>query len=199
MSSVDAQPASILAPAERHLPGEPGLWVFIGGEMLMFSAFFCYFLFARSLDPATFRASSAHLNQILAVINTLLLLTSSWLVAIALEAVRRARGHVAYRCLGTALLCGVCFIFIKAVEWHEKLNAGIGLNANPFYTLYYVYTGIHAAHVVIGLVILMVMMHKIRTGAASSYEIAFVEGGASYWHMVDLLWIALFALLYLVR
>lgn len=186
-------------PVTRHLPGEAGLWVFIGGDVIVFSLFFAIYIYDFGLYPDIFHASQAHLNHAFAAINTVLLLSSSWFVATAVEAARREKGRISSACLVAALICGIGFCVIKIFEYHEKINEGIMINTNEFYTLYYMYTGIHLVHVLIGLGVLAVMVRVSRKGVLDSKRIFLMEGGASYWHMVDLLWIGLFALLYLVK
>lgn len=185
--------------AASHLPGEAGTWVFIGGEAMVFSLFFSIFLHDFGFDPALFRASQAHLNQTVALVNTILLLSSSWLVATAVEAARRNTGPIASVCFASALICGLGFCVIKFFEYREKLAAGITVNTNAFWTFYFMYTGIHLLHVLIGLGVLTFLMHLSRKGVFDSRRLSHIESGASYWHLVDLLWIGLFALLYLVK
>lgn len=190
----------VAAPPEirkRHLPGEVGIWMFILGDMLVFSLFFVTYLFYRGQEPALFDASQARLNIHFGVINTLLLLTSSWFVVMAVDAVRSdhmARAKALFR---LAWLCGAGFVALKIVEYAQKSREGINLLTDNFFMFYYMYTGIHLIHVLLGLVFLAWLVRKCRT--ATSADIATFEVGASFWHLVDLLWIMLFPLLYLVK
>ena len=183
----------------RHLPGEEGVWVFILGDMMIFSLFFCVFTYYRSLDPGLFVQSQAHLNQKYGAINTLFLLASSWFVVLGVHSVRDLDGRIAPRCFALAMVCGLGFSFVKILEYSEKLRAGITLITNDFYMYYYIFTGIHFLHVIIGMVVLVFLWKKARAGLSGPKDIMFVESGASYWHMVDLLWIVLFPLLYLMK
>lgn len=182
---------------KRHLPGEEGIWMFILGDMLVFSLFFVTYLYYRGQEPALFNASQAHLNVHLGVINTLLLLTSSWFVALGVDAVRSDHMARAKRLFRLAWLCGAGFVALKAVEYAQKSREGFNLLTDNFFMFYYMYTGIHLIHVLLGLVFLTWLIRKCRT--ASAADISTFEIGASFWHLVDLLWIMLFPLLYLVK
>jgi nitric oxide reductase NorE protein len=183
----------------RHIPGETGIWVVIFGDMLVFSVMFVSFVLARRDDRALFHASAAHLNQTHGLINTVLLLTSSWFVATAVQAARDGRGRPAGVHFRLGVLCALGFVVIKVLEYSEKIRAGIVINSNDFFMYYYVLTGIHFMHVLIGLGLLIFMARYATGGALDAAKIGHLESGASFWHLVDLLWIALFALLYLIR
>jgi len=184
---------------ERHLPGEPGIWIMIFGDMLMFSMMFAVFLFYRRADLPLFESSQAHLNQTLGLINTFFMLTSSWFVAMAVQAARAHRARATAIMFRLALGCGAGFAVVKVVEYTQKIRAGIVINTNDFYTYYFVFTGIHFLHVLIGMGVLAFMAHYASDGKFSETKVGHIESGASFWHVVDLLWIALFALLYLLR
>ncbi|MDT5302059.1 MAG: hypothetical protein QOG79_5301, partial [Mycobacterium sp.] len=123
----------------------------------------------------------------------------SWFAALALDAVRKSRFALAQRFIGGAFLCGLAFMVSKAIEYTEKLNAGISLLTNDFFMYYFTLTGIHLFHVVAGNVVLLVMWFKARSQSFEPEQPVVLECGAIYWHMVDLIWIILFPLLYLVR
>lgn len=182
-----------------HVPGEAGIWIFIMGDMMIFALFFTVFAFYRGEQPAVFSASQASLNTRLGLANTLLLLTSSWFVIEAAQAARRGYGTRSCRLFFLAFLCGVAFSGIKLLEYSEKIAAGITLTSNDFFMFYYIFTGLHFVHVIIGLVLLAFVMLTLARRETGEQEMRFVEVGASYWHMVDVLWIILFPLIYLVR
>jgi nitric oxide reductase NorE protein len=185
--------------ARRHMPGEEGIWVFILGDILVFSLFFITFLYYRGQDLAVFVASQAQLNQRLGVLNTFLMLTSSWFVATAVQAARSGANRSTPVCLLLALLCGAGFVVAKYVEYSAKIRAGLTLNTNDFYMYYYMFTGIHLLHVIIGMGVLLYLW---RISSVANYEaqtLRNLESGGSFWHVVDLLWIVLFALFYLVK
>lgn len=190
--------ASAGAPA-RHIPGEAGIWVVIFGDMLVFGLMFLTFMYYRRGNLLQFRLSEMQLNQAFGLLNTLLMLSSSWFVATAVQAARRGKRHLACLGLTLALGCGLGFSVVKALEYREKLRAGIVIDTDDFYTFYYIFTGIHFLHVCIGMVVLAFMIRSCWPGEFTSRKIGHLESGASFWHLVDLLWIALFALLYLLK
>lgn len=192
--------AAPVDPADtRRLPGEAGLWLVIAGDVLVFSLFFGLFVYDLGVYPEMFHESQSHLNRTLAAVNTILLLTSSWLVVTAVAAARKNMARSASFCLGSAFFCGLGFCVIKFVEYREKFLAGLAVNTNEFWTLYFMYTGIHLAHVLIGLGVLTFMVRVCRKSEMGEKELSHLESGASYWHMVDLLWIGLFGLLYFLK
>jgi nitric oxide reductase NorE protein len=135
----------------------------------------------------------------LGAINTLLMLSSSWFVATAVQAARKNLARLTPLCFMMALACGVAFGVVKVLEYAEKIRAGITLNTNDFYMYYFVFTGIHFLHVLIGMGVLSVLAVYTRAGRFDASSIRHLETGASFWHLVDLLWIVLFALLYLIK
>jgi nitric oxide reductase NorE protein len=181
-----------------HVPGEEGVWVLILGDLFVFSTFFLMFAWYRGNALPVFETGRALLNRNFGLINTLLLLTSSLLVAIAVHRVRtRREGAPAF--LNFAILCSVAFAGIKALEYGEKIRAGIGFATSDFFMLYYAFTGIHLIHVILGIGVLVFMRSAARDPDAADRRMIAIESGASFWHLVDLLWIVLFALFYVLR
>lgn len=183
----------------RRMPGEEGVWVFILLDMMTFSIFFLTFLYYRGQNVALFSESQSHLSQVLGAVNTLLMLSSSWFVATAVQAARRGLGKVTPICFLLAFLCGVGFGVVKFFEYGAKIRAGITPNTNDFYMYYYMFTGIHFMHVLIGMGVLAGLVQYSSTGGFDQKKMRNIESGATFWHVVDLLWIVLFALLYLVK
>lgn len=181
-----------------HLPGEVGVWVFILGDMVVFGLFFCTYLYYRALDVDVFNASQAVLDQHYGAINSVLLLSSSWFVALALKLVRKHQWLLAQRFYSAALVCGLGFGVVKIIEWVGTARAGYQLTTDMFFTFYYMLTGIHFLHVIIGVGVLFFLRSKAMA-QGSKNNVALFESGNAYWHMVDLLWIVLFPLLYLVK
>lgn len=201
MIGVEATAEEMAVPApsarRRHLPGEEGVWVFIFGDLLVFATFFMTYAVERMGNLALFSRSQALLDRQLGLLNTLLLLTSSWCVAQAVAAVRR-EDRRARMLIGGAILLGVGFVAVKFVEYGAKISAGITLNTNGFFIYYYMFTAIHLIHVLIGLGVLTFVFSRFdRTGRYTA-GLPLIEGGGAFWHLVDLLWILLFALLYLL-
>ncbi|RJF89406.1 cytochrome c oxidase subunit 3 family protein [Oleomonas cavernae] len=190
-------PRGRMQAAAAHIPGEPGIWLFIGGDIVLFSVLFVTFLDYRAADPVLFGAGRGHLNQLLGLLNTLLMLTSSWFVASGVEAARRRMAGVPQFCFGVALSCGAGFGVVKYFEYAAKVSAGITPTTDDFFMFYFVYTGIHMIHVLIGMAVLWALIGYTRSRPIEAVNVQHLETGASFWHLVDLLWIVLFALLYL--
>jgi nitric oxide reductase NorE protein len=184
---------------ERHLPGEEGVWVLIFGDMLLFGVFFATFLYYRGREPELFAESQTHLSVGIGVVNTLLLLCSSLLVVTGVRAIRHGATHLAPAMFAGAFLCGAGFGFDKYIEYSGKIAQGITPATNNFFMYYYILTGLHMFHVIIGMGVLTYMYFQARKPDMTARRFAYIEGGACFWHMVDLLWIVLFPLIYLVR
>jgi nitric oxide reductase NorE protein len=189
--------ANVPRPPSGHVPGEAGLWVLILGDMTIFGVFFVVFAHARAADRELFSKAQHELNFAIGLANTVLLLTSSWLVALAVKKVRGGEVSGGSRYLLLALLCGLGFIVDKVFEYSDKISAGLTPMTNDFLMYFYVLTGIHAVHLVIGMSLLLFLWRRTRNPARTP-SMPVMEGCASYWHMVDILWIVLFSLLYLL-
>lgn len=185
--------------AVRHLPGAEGVWAFVFADMTMFFVMFVCFMVDRHKSLDLFEQSRHALNLNFGGVNTLILLTSSMLVVLAIEALKHGRPQLAPIFFALALACGLAFTISKALEYTEKFDAGIGLLTNGFFMYYFILTGIHLVHVTVGNVIIAVLWFKSRSPPAAGAALSAYESGATFWHMVDLLWICLFPLLYLVR
>lgn len=170
--------------------------MFIFGDMMMFSVFFIVFAYYRQQEVALFQASRLHLNIEFGVINTLLMLSSSWFVASAVRMARAGRARTASFLFGGGFMCGFCFGVVKFFEYGQKFHAGITPATNDFFMYYFIFTGIHFIHVLIGMGVLVFLSRHVRSGPLNAERIRNIESGASFWHVVDLLWIVLFALLY---
>jgi nitric oxide reductase NorE protein len=174
-----------------ELPGDLMMWVLIASELLVFGAGLASFLAVRASDAEGFAAAQAHLDRTAGAINTIVLITSGYMAALAVAARRggargRARLHLA-----AAATLGFVFLLVKAHEYTGLIGEGIGTETHPFFTFYYLLTGFHAAHVVAGIVIL---------GLVAAYDDPHhMETGAAFWHMVDLVWVLLFPVIYLLR
>jgi nitric oxide reductase NorE protein len=190
---------AIQADATVRMPGEGGIWILICGDLLAFSLFFIILLQYREQNLQVFTASAAHLNQAFGALNTVLMLSSSWFVALAIHAARSSQEKRTAACFALALLCGVGFAVVKVLEYREKIRAGITFNTNDFFMYYYVFTGIHFLHVLLGMGVLIALGLYSRSAGFTAAKLRNLETGAIFWHLVDLLWIVLFALLYLLN
>jgi nitric oxide reductase NorE protein len=173
------------------LPGDPMIWVLIASELAVFGLLLGSFAVARAVNPAVFAAGQGLLDPRLAAVNTLVLLTSGWAAA---RGALAARQHVVSVCrlwLTLAIGLGGVFVAIKLTEYASEIAAGAGLETSTFFTLYFLLTGFHLLHVVLGMVMLAVVLRGAKPMA--------VETVTSFWHMVDLVWVAMFPIVYLVR
>jgi len=180
-------------------PGDLAIWIFIAAELLVFGVFFLSYAFARSHNVELFNTYQQELNRVSGAVNTLVLITSSYFVARGVEAVRRGRSGACVRWLTAALLMGGVFVVIKLAEFHEKLSAGVTLSSNTFYMFYLSLTFFHFMHVLLAMVILGAVILKARRGGYDAADHTGVDTAASYWHMVDLVWVILFPLVYVIH
>lgn len=185
------------SPARGHIPGEAGLWVFLLLDLVVFSVFFGTIVMLRADSPESFASGRDELHQGLALAATVLLLSGSLLVVRAVHAMRRGDDPATARLLAWAAGAGVGFVAVKATEYADLLSAGYGLRTDDFFLAYFAFTGVHLVHVVLGTGVLLLLRRHVTSRPADSVRHGLVEGGACYWHMVDLLWLILLPLLYL--
>lgn len=174
-----------------ELPGDLMMWVLIASELLVFGAALIAFLGVRATDPAGFATDQALLDRTAGAVNTIVLVTSGLCAALAVAARERDERTTARRWLAAAGALGLVFLAVKFVEYWDKVGQGIGLEQSPFFMFYYLVTGFHAAHVVAGIAILALVA---RYDAHRN-----METGVAFWHMVDLVWVLLFPIIYLLR
>lgn len=200
---MDNYPPAISAltatDTRRPLPGDLAMWCFILAELLVFGILFLSYAFTRAHHVAEFNASQLTLDRVSGLVNTFLLLTSSYFVVLAVNAMGRGRERVCAGWLAAAIACGLCFVVLKLIEFGAKLDAGINMSTNTFYMFYLFLAFFHFMHVILGMVILGAVALKARAGGYSAAEHSGLETGAAYWHMVDLVWIILFPLVYVLH
>ncbi len=184
---------------ERYPPGDLAIWVFILAELAAFAAFFGAYAFTRMQHVEMFNLYQQTLDKTAAMVNTLALITSSYFVVRAVAAIREDDARRCVRWLLAALLMGALFLVVKSNEYAHHIAAGIRLSTNTFYMFYLSLTFFHFMHVIMGMVILAAVAVKARLGGYSAEQHTGVETGASYWHMVDLVWLILFPLVYVMR
>ena len=174
--------------AQKGLPGEVLMWVLIFSELAVFGGGLVIFMALRLTDPTGFAEAQTMLLPALAGINTVLLITSGFFAAVATQ-VNQAKARKRLW-LGAAAVLGVVFLILKAIEFQHKADLGITFETHSFFMFYYLLTGFHAAHVVAGIVILGLVAITARP--------AHIQTGAAFWHMVDLVWVLLFPVVYLL-
>jgi len=185
-----------------------GMWVFIFTEILLFGGLFLVYAVMRSNYPDDFHQAAHHLNAFIGAINTVVLLASSATVAMSITAVQKGDNRRAVILLFTTLICAGIFLINKYFEWGHKIHIGLypgsdlmlTLNHGSvmFFSLYFFMTGLHMFHLVVGGIILTIIMIKVNRGTINAGRYVFLENGGLYWHLVDLIWIFLFPLLYLI-
>jgi nitric oxide reductase NorE protein len=199
-----ASPASSAGgPAARanrsNLPGDEGFWFFIAGDLCLFAVLFLVFMTARMDAVGQFELAHKTLHPGLGLVSTLVLITSSYFMARAVVAARAClRGQVV-RNLSLAVGIGSLFAVVKAVDYGGKFAAGIGPTTNDFFMYYFALTGLHLLHYLAGLAVLTISLLRARRARLQSGYTRWIESVGVYWHMVDLLWIFLFAMFYLLR
>lgn len=181
-----------------RVPGEEGLWVFVLGDMCIFGLFFGTLVVTLTKQPQMYAAAQDQLHPGLGILNTVLLLTGSLLVVRGLR--RLGDGTpVAARLFSVAFVCAIGFAAVKVTEYSLLIRAGHTGGSNDFFMYYFVFTGIHLAHLAIGAAVMLFLVRTARLPELSERRVLAAECGGIYWHMVDLLWLVLFPLLYLVR
>jgi nitric oxide reductase NorE protein len=183
----------------NYPPGDLAIWIFILAELLVFAVFFTAYAFTRANHVELFNTYQQTLDTNAAMINTLALITSSYFVMRAVAAIRQDKVQHCVRWIVAAILMGVIFIAIKSGEYANHYAGGVNLRTNTFYMFYLSLTFFHYMHVLMGMVILGAVAVKAGNGHYSASEHTGVETGASYWHMVDIVWLLLFPLVYIMR
>ena len=181
-----------------RLVGDGAIWVFICAELLAFAVFFAAYAFARAFNAEAFAAGQATLDRASGMINTLLLLASSYFVVRSAQAVEVRDSRQGARWMLAAIGAGLAFVVVKAREYMIAFDAGVTLESSVFDMFYLSLTFFHFAHVLLGLGILAIICLNIRRGHYNE-DMNGLESGAAYWHMVDAVWLVLFPLVYVVH
>lgn len=189
--------AEALAPP--RLRGDLALWFVIGAELLTFGLLFVAYAFARTRETALFDAAQATLDVSAGALNTVWLVSGSWCVARAVRSLHGDDARRGRRWLLSALACAAAFLLSKSAELAAKFDAGIDLTTNTFWMFYLMLTVFHFLHVAVAAVFLAVVAWHAGRGAYGPLRLNTPESAAAFWHMVDLLWIVLFPLLYVMR
>lgn len=198
--------------AQQREADDLGMWLFLCTEIMFFGGLFLAYTIYRTQDEAAFAAASHELDLFWGTVNTVVLLTSSLTVALALHAAESSQRKQLMALLAATLILGSLFLGIKGMEYHHKYVHGLmpllGLpfewhgespgHAEMFFDLYFLMTGVHALHMLIGLGILLVLLIKASRGGLLGEFSAPVRVTGLYWHFVDVVWVFLFPLLYLI-
>jgi len=196
--------------AEHYNPlaGRIGMWLFLFTEMLLFGTVFIGYAVYLDKYKLDFQLSSHELDKLVGAANTVILLTSSLTMALSIAALARGRKRPALGLMALTVLAALLFMGIKAYEWGHKFETGIyptsktmlsrSAGVQVFYGLYFTMTGLHAAHVVAGALAILITMRMVAREAVRSDRMAFMINVGLYWHLVDVIWIFLFPLFYLI-
>ena len=185
--------------APPTLRGDLAVWIFILAELLAFGVFFLAYSVTRSRHITLFDEFQTGLDRDAGAINTLLLISASALVVKATRAVRADDPRRGAGFLLGAMACGGGFLAVKSHEFAGHFAAGMELSSNMFAMFYLSLTGFHFLHVVLGMVVLAILWQQTRCGRYGSADAHGLESGAAYWHMVDLVWLILFPLVYVMH
>ena len=185
-----------------------GMWLFLFSELILFGGLFLLYAAYLARYPHEFAAAGKEMHVVFGTVNTVVLITSSLLAAMAVTAVQRDERRTVLRLLGGTVFCAAVFLLNKYLEWSAEIGHGIypgspRLAAGPhgesiFYSLYYLTVGLHGLHVLVGGTLLTVVAWRVRQGVVHAGDYVLLENGALYWHLVDLIWIFIFPLYYLL-
>ena len=185
-----------------------GMWLFLYTEIILFGGLFVLYAVYLSRYLGDFIAGGKELDRVFGAANTIILLVSSFAVAASITAIQKAQKRLSAGLVGVAIVCGAIFLVNKYFEWGHKFEVGIYPGSeelaygepgrNIFFGLYYIITGLHGIHIVIGMTLLAVAMGFILKGRVTSENHVLLENAGLYWHLVDLIWIFIFPLFYLV-
>jgi cytochrome c oxidase subunit 3 len=212
------QPEARAIPLAHHFPdlrtqqhaARLGMWLFLATEVLLFTALFTGYTLYRFLFSSAFAAASRLMDTSIGAANTLVLITSSLTVALGIHYVRQGRSRLAALMIAVTVTFGATFMVIKGFEYAHHFSEGqfpgryyaypglTGRGVAMFFTLYFIMTGLHGLHVLVGMGVLTFVGVRTWRGAYSGAYYTPVELGGLYWHLVDLIWIFLFPLLYLI-
>lgn len=192
--SVTQEPETI-----KKIPGNKAVWVVIFAELSEFAVFFIAYFIAKAHSPVEFEQGPMQLNTLAGTLNTFALITSSYFVAKALAAIRVNEPDKSVRYLSFAVFCGGLYLVIKYWEYHWNVAQGIQTDTNSFYSMYYYMTFNHLIHVIWASASLMWAISQIKLGHYNQQRHTGLTAIACYWHMVDLAWVIIFPLLYVLR
>jgi cytochrome c oxidase subunit 3 len=204
--------ASVPSPAPRsphkdYEGSKLGMWFFLFTEILLFGGLFILYSAYRARYPLEFHSGGQHLNIVIGVANTVILLTSSLTIALSISAVRKGDRRISLISLAATIIFGIVFLINKYIEWSEEIHRGIYPNSSVlaqrphgdqiFFGLYYSMTGLHGLHVLAGIILLAIMLTLMIRKKITGTDFNKLENAGLYWHLVDVIWIFLLPLFYL--
>ncbi len=198
--------------AHDHFDAEAskvGMWLFIFTELLLFGVLFIIYSVYRYMNSDAFHLAAEELDTFIGALNTVLLLISSMTIAMATTSLQKKNKKLTLLLSTVTIILGIVFLVNKYFEWGVKFSHGIWPGSEHmmetmsqgeilFFGLYFIMTGLHALHIIIGLVIIGVAMVKVSKGTVNADRASLLENAGLYWHLVDIIWIFLFPLFYLI-
>lgn len=194
----------------EFVSSKEGIWLFMVTEILMFGGLFVGYFLMHNTYPAMFSEGASHLDWRMGAFNTVVLILSSWTMAMSIYSIQTGKNSRATKLMIATLVCGAIFLIVKYFEYSHKIHEGllpgrffsntesVASNIGMYFGFYFSMTGLHGVHVVLGMsLITWVLIRNIR-GDFNEHYYTPVEGVGIFWHIVDLVWIFLFPLLYLV-
>lgn len=205
---MDEARAFVLEGTEDNTSAKLGMWLFILSELLLFGGMFILYSAYRYKNPVDFHHASRELEVLLGTFNTIILLTSSLSMAASVSALQRGQRKLSMVLLVATVALGLLFLVNKGFEWGTKIEHGIYPNSPIllarakgeilFYGLYFVMTGLHGLHVLVGVFVLCGMFMLIARDRINQVRFVPLENAGLYWHLVDMIWIFLYPLFYLI-
>lgn len=187
-------------PVEEYENFKLGMWIFLATEVLLFGGLFAAYFIFKYTWPEVFEAGSAKLNPAMGGLNTVILLSSSFTMALAVDAAQRSQQKKLVITLVLTLLGACGFLAVKYFEWSHKIHVGLLPGTDVFFSIYFMTTGLHLLHVLVGMSFIGLLLYRaVVEKRYHSENFGGVEVGGLYWHIVDIIWIFLFPLLYLVK
>jgi cytochrome c oxidase subunit III len=200
--------STILVTHRDDLASKTGMWLFLFTEMLLFGGLFIVYSVYRYRNPVSFHLAAKELSVFIGTLNTIILLISSTTIAMSITAIQKKNKKLALLLLGTTVILGLVFLVNKYFEWGEHIrehiypgSSALALRGHGdvlFYGLYFFMTGLHALHIIIGIVFILVIATSVYKNTINSENYVLLENSGLYWHLVDLIWIFLFPLFYLI-
>jgi len=179
-------------------PGGILIWIIIGLELITFMGGLVAFAVYRSNNIELVQESQHHLSALIGTINTMILITGGFFMAIGIKKIKKGLNDEASKMILFAMLTGLMFLALKGYEYYDKIVDGIGLSTNTFFTFYWLITGFHFIHVTVAVLILLALYISIKRNKYSKDDFFDVETGGAFWHLCDLIWILVFPIFYLL-
>lgn len=191
-----------------YLGAKLGMWLFLFTEVLLFGGMFVLYALYLYRYPHEFHTGGKQLDVVIGTVNTLVLILSSYSIALAITYMQRGFKKRAINCTWITIAAALVFLINKIFEWRAKFHHGIFPNSphllempkgeGVFFSLYFLMTGLHGLHVIIGMVVMLVMILLMKKDIITQNDFVKLENAGLYWHLVDLIWIFLFPLFYLI-